>query len=339
MDSKKTLSRRDFVCKCGIAASGISLFPSLLKASDIKPRRIRRSNPFVHNGKPIVVTVEGTDIDLMINKALELLGGFKKLIKSDDSVMIKPNFLGPYPYPETTHPETILKTIEMVQKTGTQRPTIVESLTSDGNNPNDTFKRFGLIEQANQRNFDLLGIDRWTAFVEFVSDPSWERLEKVDTIEPLLKTDILINMPTLKRHPGAYLTGALKNMVGCVGGQGRSALHFIGKYGPAPENKPDAMNEIIAEICHIFNPDLTIIDSRKIMINSHRFKSGGEVKDANVLIVSGNALAADLIAAGILEQYDPNFEKEMMSACFNRMATLINGPNSLKDVHHIKTKV
>ena len=340
MNLQKILSRRAFIGKCGIVMSGFSLLPSLSKASDVMPCRIRRSNPFIYRGKPIVVTVEGTDFDSMIIKALELLGGLEKLIKRDDRIMIKPNFVSSAPYPETTHPESVLRIVELLRKVNKKRPAIVESMTAGGHNPEESYQQFGLQEQANQKNIELLGFNSWDATSwQFVADPAWKRLKKVPTFEPILKTDILINMPTLKRHGFSHFTCALKNMVGCIGMQGRGALHFKGVFGPPPENRLEAAQENIAEIAHIFDPDLTIIDARKTMLEAHTYKGGGEVIDTNLIVVSGNVLAADLIAAEILDQFDPTFENEMVTAGFRYMATLINGPNSVEDIHQIKAKV
>ena len=62
----------------------------------------------------------------------------------------------------------------------------------------------------------------------------------------------------------------------------------------------------IAEVAAAVNPEMTVIDARKVLCRDHVSVRTGVPKDANCLIISGDSLAADIYAAKILKElYEP----------------------------------
>lgn len=66
-----------------------------------------------------------------------------------------------------------------------------------------------------------------------------------------------------------------------------------------------------AEIAAAVNCELTIIDARYAIGKSHHFKSGGVSVKPDRIIISGDTLAADWVAASLLAEYYDGFQVEM----------------------------
>lgn len=61
-------------------------------------------------------------------------------------------------------------------------------------------------------------------------------------------------------------------------------------------------------------PEMTVIDARQVLCKNHLNVQTGLPLEANRLIISGDSLAADMVAAGILkevyEPYDLGFTRD-----------------------------
>jgi hypothetical protein len=127
--SKPTFSRREFVSgavglgmglRLGLVGSGLRAALGLEKqpppALPGSPRR-RMPNPFVENGRPVVVIVHGNDFAAMLAKGMTLLGGLRGFA-TDRPVIVKPNFVFDKVsrYPTTTDEKSVLAMIDRLQK-------------------------------------------------------------------------------------------------------------------------------------------------------------------------------------------------------------------------------
>ena len=62
----------------------------------------------------------------------------------------------------------------------------------------------------------------------------------------------------------------------------------------------------VAEAASAVNPELTVIDARKVLGKSHLDLPVGEPRKANCLVISGDPLAADILTAKVFkEAYEP----------------------------------
>ncbi|NOR15025.1 MAG: hypothetical protein GQ544_04925, partial [Candidatus Aminicenantes bacterium] len=85
--------------------------------------RPAKPNPYVtKDGKPRLVCIEGYDVNTMLSKGLQALGGLNRLIKKKDRVLIKPNLVlretaaGVPQYPTMSSPETIRELIYILRE-------------------------------------------------------------------------------------------------------------------------------------------------------------------------------------------------------------------------------
>ncbi|MCP4629818.1 MAG: hypothetical protein GY850_40870 [bacterium] len=90
-------------------------------------------------------------------------------------------------------------------------------------------------------------------------------------------------------------------------------MHRIG-WGYTFVNREDRLKSAhlaTAEIAAAVNCELTIIDARYAIGKSHHFKSGGVSIKPDRIIISGDTLAADWVAASLLAEYYDGFQVDM----------------------------
>ena len=279
------------------------------------PLRKRIPNPFVENGRPIVAVVRGTDFPAMLAKGMEMLGSFVRF-GNHRAVIVKPNFVfnRKSRYPTTTDENSVLTTVEFLQKEGFTDITVADRRGKKVNGrAGGKFEWSGLNDKAESGGFktDSL-LDNETAETVFVNDARYDHLPHVGVIKKIYDAELIINMPTLKRHFQTNFTCALKNMMGVLDVPTTTDMHLWGdKNQPTAEamTKEEINRRLcltIAEAASAVNPELTVIDARTVLCKTHISVAEGEPRDANRLIISGDPLAADVVAARVLKEvYEP----------------------------------
>jgi uncharacterized protein (DUF362 family) len=333
---KKIISRRAFWRRAlGFSAIGYfsSNMPAQLNHSPLSPVRKRFPNPFMENGKTIVVVVHGTDFQSMLKKGMEVLGGFSRFGKNK-AVHIKPNFVAPSPYPETTDGGSIVATIELLKKDGFDDITIAEwgSALGMGPVPTEGFKYYGLDSKAEGGGFKIKDLIRDESIQ--IADKRWIAMSSIGVRKSVYDVPLIINMPTLKQHSQFQLSCALKNIMGQVDKQSRDSMHRQG-FNFMSENFNDRfrMSQLaLAEIASSVNPELTIIDARSALGRSHHLNSGGVLIKPKQIIISGDALAADLVAAEALEEAYRGFQVEMLQTHFQHASKLGFSAKTIDDI-------
>lgn len=329
--SKSKFSRRAFLGGAiGLAAATPFNVKGLLLEDDQQTvgYRQRVPNPWLENSKPVVAIVRGAAFATMLAKGLELLGGLAPF-GTEKAVLVKPNFIFPEPYPETTDGASILTMVETLKREGFS-DIIVADQGSRRRPASQAFEFYSLGEKSKAGAFkikDLAGED-----FKIVKDDNWLAMQEVEVFDSAYNAPLIVNMPVIKQHHSAQFTCALKNNVGPISNRSRSFLHRQNeRYKVSAETRIQNMKKAIAEVTAAINPEITVIDARQVMGKSHHRSSGGVVVDANRLIISGDALAADRVAATVLDESCNEFQVSMTDECFSHAATLGLGVASLED--------
>jgi len=298
------------------------------------PRRKRLPNPYLENGKPLVIIVHGTEFAPMLSRGMEALGGFARF-GNDKSVHLKPNFVSPSRYPVTTDGSSLLTTVDFLKKDGFKDISIAEcgSLTGPLGKLSKTraFKYYGLDQKAVKGGFKIK--DLYDDEVVRVKDNRWVAMPNVGIFKSVYQTALIINMPTIKQHSLLQFSCALKNTMGQIDRKTRLNMHRIGlAYTFSSDNRLHMSHLAAAEIAAAIDSDLTIIDARYGLGKSHHFRSGGISIKPDRIIISGDTLAADRVAAGILAEHYDGFQLEMAQPHLDHAASLGLGVASLDDV-------
>lgn len=315
-----TQTRRSFLTKllsiCFTAPPFIkNTFAKELTQSSPYPVRNRLPNPYMDNGKPVVAIVHGTDFPTMLAKGMEILGGFAKFGKGK-SVIVKPNFVFDRrtKYPTTTDENSVLTVVQYLQKEGFRDITVADRRAKKvKGRAGGKFEWSGLNEKAIAGKFKTDSLmDNGMAESVQVKDKKWTEMSSVGVIKKIYDAELIINMPTIKRHNMTHLTCSLKNIMGVLDGTTTENMHLWGDVNKAARDSISNENIIqrlcltIAEAAMAVNPEMTIIDARQLLCKDHRSIAEGIPLEANCLLMSGDSLAADICASKILkETYEP----------------------------------
>lgn len=231
-----------------------------------------------------LVAVKGGEPDIMLDQAMKALGGMKKYVKPNQTVIVKPN-IGWDADPEraaNTNPLLVKRIIEHCFDAGAKKVYVFDHTC-------DEWKfcyKNSMIENAVKEAGGTIAPGNSEKYYQEVKIPNGVSLKSSSIHELILEADVFINVPILKNHGSARLTVAMKNLMGIVWNRGywhRNDLH-----------------QCIADFAAYKKPQLNIIDAYRIMKrNGPRGVSKADTIVLKSLIVSTDMLAADTAAAKI----------------------------------------
>lgn len=230
------------------------------------------------------------DLKDTITKAIKPLGGLEKFIKKGDVVFLKPNFNTSDPFPASTDIEFLKAATELIYDSGAKLVMIGDSSTMSMNTRGvmEDLKVFELQKMKRPPRIYVFEEEKW----EKKKIPNAKFLESVTISTIFRRADKLIFLPCLKTHSYAQFTGALKLSVGFMKPLQRVALHLRN------------LQEKIAELNMLFNPDLIIMDARKCFIN--RGPSEGTLRETNLILASTGRVAIDIEGIKTIQAYPGN---------------------------------
>jgi uncharacterized protein (DUF362 family) len=276
--------------------------------------------------KPLVVSVQGKDLERMLRAALKAMGGLKPLVGNGNKALIKPNFIFRQPYPITTDPETIFLVARLLREAGASG---VEVFDAPGTylvgTERETFDFNDIVRRGWQQGIAVSVGDagRRREYVK-TKKASWQAYPEIIVHKKIHQAPVVINMPCLKRHHSSFLTCALKNQFGAIYGPQRWDSHIRGEgiqkgmKGADARTKAPFRDEThfmtaLAEFADAVRPELTIVDARSILIKGGPTRGKGEIRErVNRIIVSGDMVALDAYCSRLMEKYDDTYTTEMI---------------------------
>lgn len=216
------------------------------------------------------------NVDKAIRKLLRLLNFDTKNWKK---VLIKPNVLGVY----GENQEAIVT-----------NPSIVKALMKE-------FKGRQLIGESSfmdtEKAFEHSGYKDFINKIVFeqeklihIKDEKAEILKSFYLPKIVKKADLIINVPKLKTHTLTKMTGAIKNLYGCIPGGMKQVLHR--------KAHGDKFSHLLVDIYQNIKPGLNIMDA--VIGMEGEGPSAGKPKYVGLLLASRNAVSLDIAAAKII---------------------------------------
>ena len=277
-----SLNRREFLkgaagIAAGTALSGAGL-PNIVRGSDFNP--------------PVQV-VKGANPAENTRKAIEMMGGMEKFVKSGQKVFIKPNCITTSK-PESainTNPEVVAEVVRLCMKAGASEVLYMghdQASSWEGNGIGDAISAHGgKLVAANEENM-----------YKPVKLPRGLILRETSMIKELMEYDVFINIPVAKHHAGAQLTLSMKNYMGL--NWDRVIMH-----------RTD-LDQTIADLATSRPADLIIMDATRMLLTNG--PSGpGAVKKTDTIIASTDPVAVDAYTASMFK-LDPRRIRQIQAA-------------------------
>lgn len=219
-------------------------------------------------------------------RLLELLGGAARFARPGERLLLKPNLLKAAPPASAvaTHPEVLRAVI------GTLRAGAPDVKLRVGDSP--AWGSFASAAEA----AGLAQVCRETgaALVPFAKgvktpNPGGQVYDHLVIAREALDRDGLINLPKLKTHGQLYMTGAVKNLFGCVAGKRKAWWHF--KAG----NYQDYFPLMLVETARLLGARLHILDA--VLAMEGNGPASGRPRPVGLLLASEDPVALDRVAA------------------------------------------
>jgi uncharacterized protein (DUF362 family)/ferredoxin len=227
-----------------------------------------------------------------LRRGIELLGGPDRFAKPGERILLKPNILageGPE-RAVTTHPSVLMASVRLLREAGAE----VRFGDSPGlENPNQAAKRSGLLEA---------GVRAGAQFDELSSaspldNSGGSSVSSFPIAQAAHECDGIINLPKMKTHQLTRITGAVKNLFGCIPGK-RKALYHV--------QFPDVheFSQLLVDLNLSLRARLHIMDGITAMEGNG--PRSGDPKPMRALILSEDPVAVDATFCR-LAAMDPTF--------------------------------
>ena len=242
-----------------------------------------------------VVRCETYDPDVVtgaLKRGVELLGGLDRFIRPGERILLKPNILaGDGPEKAvTTHPSVLAGCVKLFREGGA---TVAFGDSPGLENAVHAAKHSGLLEA---------GVKSGAEPGEFsaggpLSNPRGRFVSSFPVAQAVHECDGIVNLPKMKTHQLTRITGAVKNLFGCIPGK-RKALYHV--------QFQDVMDfsGFLAELNLRLQPRLHVMDG--IVAMEGDGPRSGDPKPMNVLIMSDDPVAVDATFCRLVD-LDPEF--------------------------------
>ncbi len=220
-----------------------------------------------------------------VRQAVDLLGGMQTFVKPGNRVLIKPNLLKASPPVDavTTHPEIIRATIRLVREAG------AEALVGDSPGFGElrrVCEKSGVMDVIEDEGATLAELD------EAMQVKSRHRFRRFDIARAVHEADVVINLPKFKTHGMMTITGAVKNLFGCIPGKRKIQWHF-----KAGVNR-DAFARMLVELCSLIGPRLTIMDA--VVGMEGNGPGSGDPREVGLVLAGRDPVALDVVSGRII---------------------------------------
>lgn len=240
-----------------------------------------------------VVVVSG-DPAAATRKALEAMGGISRFVKKGQRVVLKPNmsFNNPPDRASTTHPLVVATVARACLEAGAHRVMVLDYPLRKGEL---CLERSGILDACKsiKGGVHVLVMEE-RKFYREIKVPRGKVLDRVEVMNEVLDSDVLINLPQAKSHSATGVSLGIKGLMGVIWDRGS----FHSKYD---------IDQALADLATVIKPQLTILDATRALVSGGP-AGPGEVVKPNLVIAGVDPVAVDSYAVSIAPWYGQNFQ-------------------------------
>lgn len=220
-----------------------------------------------------------------VRRAVELIGGMGAFVKPGHMVFIKPNLLkaSPPSAAVVTHPEIIRAVIRLVHQAGA-KAVVGDSPGLGG--LRRVCEKSGVLDVIREEGAFLADTD------EAVKVKNYGQFQYFDISRSVCEADAVINLPKLKTHGMMTLTGAVKNLFGCIPGRRKVQWHLNAGVDRA------AFARMLVELCSLIKPRLTIMDA--VVGMEGNGPGSGDPRQIGLVFAGQDPVAVDLVSGKVV---------------------------------------
>lgn len=273
-----------------VSGTGFWLSQHSFRPVPTLPQRVTRDHRVTADPElPQMSVAQGGEPAVLLQAALEAIGGIRRFIARQDVVVIKPNIAWDRT-PEqaaNTNPELVAEMVRQCWQAGAKKVAVTDVSCNEAQR---CFHRSGIQAAALAAGAEVI-----------LPDP--ERFREVDiggvvlktwpVFQPFLEADKIINLPIAKHHSLLGVTLGMKNWYGILGGQ-RNRLH-------------QQIHQSLVDLASFMLPTVTLLDGYRVLLRNG--PTGGSLEDVamkKTVIASTDPVALDAWVAKAWWDMDPD---------------------------------
>lgn len=222
--------------------------------------------------------------DRAINTVVRLLGGWQEFVSPEEKILLKPNLLARCE-PEkacTTHPEIFAAAGRSLLEAGCKNLLYGDSPGNHLMGTEQTAEGCGIRREAEELEICLADFSQG----QQVPFPEGHEADHFVLCSGVLEADAIINLCKMKTHQLERITGAVKNIFGCVYGFNKAASH-------AKFPNAESFARMIADLNRLVKPRLHIMDG--VIAMEGNGPHSGDPMPMYVVLASADPVALDSV--------------------------------------------
>ena len=255
-------------------------------------------------------------VDQAVKQGVELLGGLGQFVRPEERILLKPNLLN-RALPQkaiTTHPAVFAAVAKLLRDEGYAHLSYGDSPGSPTTTPEKAADTCGITDAA--KRFDIAPAD--FANGSIVPFPQGEVAKSFYLCHGAQEADAIINVCKMKTHALERITGAVKNIYGCVCGVNKATGH-------STYPNENIFADMLCDMHRCLPMRLHVMDG--VVAMEGNGPASGTPVPMNVLLFSADPVALDSVFAALVH-LDPASVPTCVSG--ERMGVGVMNPDGIK---------
>lgn len=233
---------------------------------------------------------EAGRVEAAVRRAVDLLGGMERFVRSGQRVLVKPNLLLPSDPGRAivTHPTVLRAVVKLVHEVGGR------AIIAD--NPATPLPHLAWLAAYDKVGWAAVAAETGAELNTHIipqqrSHPEGKLLKRVDVSSFLTEADVVVSVPKLKTHGLMRFTGAVKNLFGVVPGALKFGYHV-------KLQTTDRFAEMLLDLASFVRPALTVMDAVVGMDGDG--PSAGRPFPIGAMLAGADPVAVDVAALALV---------------------------------------